>query len=345
MTTPARTKALVIGVARSDHPWWWKHVDRETLACDLHYWTIPLDGGRPSSPFSVGFMWLVIRATRALVRASRDGYDYIITFENDWLTFIVAGLRTLRIVRQPRQVIVQFIMREKIPTLKSRLKYAFMRWCFSSVHLCICSSRSEMKYYESVFAWPSTKLAFVPFHTDPVFIDAAGAPEERGIVSAGRTFRDYQTLFEAVEGTDLSVTVVAGRSSLDGAAIPRQVAMKYDVPLKELTDLIARSMIVVLPLRERQISTGQSVLLEAMAMGKPVVATRVNGTVDYIEHMATGLLVPPNDPQAMRNALMLLAGDVELRHRLGNAARREVLRQYLPNHYAQGVSRALRGRQ
>ncbi len=119
--------------------------------------------------------------------------------------------------------------------------------------------------------------------------------------------------------------------------------MKYDLPLKELIELIARSMIVVLPLQERQISTGQSVLLEAMAMGKPVVATRVNGTVDYIEHMTTGLLVPPNDPQAMRDALTLLAGDVELRQRLGNAGRREVLRQYLPNHYAQGVSDALRG--
>ncbi len=205
MMNQARPKALIIGIARSDYPWWWNHVDREAMACDLHYWTIPLDGGRPASPFSVGFMRLVVRTTRALLRASRDGYAYIITFESDWLTFIVAALHTLRLVRKPRQVIVQFIMREKTPRLKSRLKYAFMRWCLSSVHLCICSSRSEMKYYESVFAWQPSKLAFVPFHTDPAFVDAPEAPEECFIVSAGRTFRDYRTLVDAVEGTDLSV--------------------------------------------------------------------------------------------------------------------------------------------
>jgi glycosyltransferase involved in cell wall biosynthesis len=100
----------------------------------------------------------------------------------------------------------------------------------------------------------------------------------------------------------------------------------------------------VLPLEDRQISVGQSVLVEAMTMGKAVVVTRVNGTVDYIEHMKTGVLVPPRDPAAIRDAVAMLAGDAGLRQRIGAAAHQQVLRGHLPRHYARGIADLLRSR-
>jgi len=51
------------------------------------------------------------------------------------------------------------------------------------------------------------------------------------------------------------------------------------------------------------------------------VATRVGGLADAVEDGATGLLVPPRDPAALRAALERLLGDAELRARLGTAAR------------------------
>lgn len=86
------------------------------------------------------------------------------------------------------------------------------------------------------------------------------------------------------------------------------------------------------------ISVGQSVLLQAMALGKPVVATSVNGTKDYIEHMETGLLVPPNDPKAIADAVGLLIADKDLRTKLGRAAQERIKNMHLPSHYAQAVS-------
>lgn len=65
-------------------------------------------------------------------------------------------------------------------------------------------------------------------------------------------------------------------------------------------------------------------LLEAMAMERAVVATAVGGTPELIEHDESGLLVPPGDPAALRDALARLIGDAELRQRLGRAARRRV---------------------
>ncbi len=60
---------------------------------------------------------------------------------------------------------------------------------------------------------------------------------------------------------------------------------------------------------------------EAMAHGRPVVATRVGGLPDAVEDGVTGLLVPPGDARSLRAAIERLLSDRELRQRLGAAAR------------------------
>jgi glycosyltransferase involved in cell wall biosynthesis len=61
-------------------------------------------------------------------------------------------------------------------------------------------------------------------------------------------------------------------------------------------------------------------LLEAMALGRPVLATRVGGVPEIVTHERTGLLVAPEDPEALAAALVRLASDPELCARLGAAA-------------------------
>ena len=61
-------------------------------------------------------------------------------------------------------------------------------------------------------------------------------------------------------------------------------------------------------------------LIEAMAAGRPVVATRVGGVPDLIRDRETGLLVPPRDPAALAAAIQELLDDPGLRARLGAAA-------------------------
>jgi glycosyltransferase involved in cell wall biosynthesis len=63
-------------------------------------------------------------------------------------------------------------------------------------------------------------------------------------------------------------------------------------------------------------------LLEAMALGKAVVATHVGGIPEVIDHARGGLLVPPGDPRALADAILALLRDQELRQQLGNGARK-----------------------
>jgi glycosyltransferase involved in cell wall biosynthesis len=63
---------------------------------------------------------------------------------------------------------------------------------------------------------------------------------------------------------------------------------------------------------------------EASATAIPVVATRVGGIPEVVVDGQTGLLVPPQDPPALAAAIRRLAGDRDLRHRLGRAGRERV---------------------
>jgi rhamnosyl/mannosyltransferase len=71
------------------------------------------------------------------------------------------------------------------------------------------------------------------------------------------------------------------------------------------------------------------VQLEAMACGRPVVSTALGtGTTFVNQHEVTGLVVPPNDPEALAAAIQRLVDDDELRRRLGLAGRERVSREF-----------------
>lgn len=74
------------------------------------------------------------------------------------------------------------------------------------------------------------------------------------------------------------------------------------------------------------------VLMEAMAMGLPVVSTNLSGIPELIDSGRSGLLVPPEDPDRLADAIEQLAGDAALRERLGAAARRTATERFDLSH-------------
>ena len=338
----ARCSALVItfGPPRGQKPWWSDHIDPLPLRCEIEHVRISL-GDKYAMQVSTWQLPLVLLKVAHVLWRARSRFDYVFTFECDLTSFAIALLQTLKFVRRPRHVILQFIMREKTASLVSRMKYRFMRFCFKSVHRVICSSRSEADYYRSVFGWEPEKAAFVPYHTYPSLLHEAPTPEAEYIIAAGRSFRDYATFLAAVADLPIRVIVVAGRGALSGRVLPANVESRSDIPPDELNHLLANSRIVVLPLEDRKISIGQSVLLQAMSFGKPVVCTRTAGTEDYIRDKFDGLLVPPRDAEAMRSAIEALLHQPELRHRLGVNAIRAMRARHLPQHYVINVVRSL----
>jgi glycosyltransferase involved in cell wall biosynthesis len=82
------------------------------------------------------------------------------------------------------------------------------------------------------------------------------------------------------------------------------------------------------------------VTLEAMAAGLPVVATAVGGVPEQIVHLENGILVPPEDPDAIAAWLVRLHDEPELRRRLGEAGAQRARAEFTLARQAEGLHRA-----
>jgi glycosyltransferase involved in cell wall biosynthesis len=146
---------------------------------------------------------------------------------------------------------------------------------------------------------------------------SVGEPEEPPhVLYVGRLSpeKGVEELVEAADGLPLRLVG-------DG---PLRLPSAGFVPPSELGPWYERAAVVAAPSRREGYGVAAR---EAMAWGRPVVATRVGGLVDAVDDGVTGLLVPPRDVPALRAALERLLGDAELRSRLGAAARAKAERE------------------
>lgn len=113
-------------------------------------------------------------------------------------------------------------------------------------------------------------------------------------------------------------------------------------PRTDISSLLQSMDIFVLPSEAEGIS---NTILEAMASGLPVIATRVGGNVELVRDGETGLLIPPKDPQALSKALLTYLQDASLMRRHGERGRKRVEMEFsmeaMVEHYLQVYDHAL----
>jgi glycosyltransferase involved in cell wall biosynthesis len=156
------------------------------------------------------------------------------------------------------------------------------------------------------------EVRVIPSGVDlPAEVGEEADPPE--VLYAGRLSPEKGVL-ELVEAARDMNLVVAG----DGPLRAQVPTARGFVPHDELQGFYARAAVVACPSRREGFGVA---CLEAMAHGRPVVATSVGGLLDLVVDGETGLVVPPRDPIALRAALERLLADPELRRRLGAAGR------------------------
>jgi glycosyltransferase involved in cell wall biosynthesis len=195
-------------------------------------------------------------------------------------------------------------------------------------------SSRQLELAPSELGIPRDRLALLPYHADTRYWAPRPAAEERMVLAAGREHRDYATLAAACgDIPELRVRIAAGSLFSPDArgSDPQGWPANFEVGFADhatLRDLYARASVVVVPLVETNFQAGVTTIIEAMAMGRPIVVTATAGQRDIVEDGVTGLMVPPGDAAAMREAVLGLLADPAERRRLGEAARQAAVERF-----------------
>ncbi len=268
-------------------------------------------------------------------RAGRDaalaayGYarrsDYDVIFSNGENVSLPLSLLLKRHRVRPRHVLIG----HHLSPPKKRLLFRALHPQMDAIFVYAATQRDYARQELNI---PDAKLHLIPFHADHRFyrpLPAASDALPNQICSAGLEWRDYPTLIEAVRGLDVEVRLGASspwskhRNETENRTLPPNVsARRYEY--NELRQLYADSQFVVVPLYENDFQAGITTILEGMAMGKAVIATRTTGQTDTIRDGENGLYTPPGDADALRRAITHLLENPQEAARLGAQARRDI---------------------
>lgn len=178
---------------------------------------------------------------------------------------------------------------------------------------------------------------------------AAGRPI---VFTLGRHvyYKGFDVLLRAIADID-ALLIIGGTGPLSAelkrqAAAPglrdRVVFAGY-IPDEELIAYYDACDVFTMPSTDRSEAFGL-VQLEAMHLGKPVVSTRLGTGVEFVNVQGeTGLLVPPGDAPALREAIRRLLSDSALRRRLGEAGKARVANTFSIEQMVQGTLDVYRG--
>ena len=163
-------------------------------------------------------------------------------------------------------------------------------------------------------------------------------------VYAGRIERvkGVSTLLDAISSAPLGFDLkVAGdgelRGELEQRALARSLPVQFlgRLPADKLRALIQASRFVVVP--SEWYENAPMSVLEAYALGKPVIAASMGGIPELVEPGVTGLLFEPGNPAALREAINHLIARPELAVAMGRNARRFVEQRFCPGAHLQGL--------
>lgn len=243
-------------------------------------------------------------AWQTFVRAKR--YDAVIVST----TSLDAVLLSVLMLTRPKQCLAVYDF--LLP--KSGRVRRMARWPLRRVNIWLVIRRGDADTFHEELGARTCRFVPFPAHHN----DATVTAEECFVYAAGTAYRDWPTLIAAATMFNIPTVI----SASEAVSVPDRSPVTV-IPLQTPAEgraTVARAAVVCLPMLDTKMPSGPLVVLDALAAGKAVVASDVNGTRDYLADGA-GVLVPPGDPDALGAALRGLLDDEPQRQAQGGRAR------------------------
>jgi glycosyltransferase involved in cell wall biosynthesis len=288
------------------------------------------------------FKRLPIGAAQALEAFSRrHRYDALVSWGERFALPLAAMLKATN-SRTPHIGLFSWMSPPK--------KAAAFRRLHSHIHRIVVWSSIQYEFAVNQLGIPPSRIVQLRWLVDQKFWRPMPGPTDM-FSAVGREMRDYATLIEAIRDFPVPCHIAAkvdiGKTDRwmtdlrDPSSLPPHITTGSK-PYPELRALYARSRFVVLPLHPTDTDNGVTAMTEAMAMGKPVICTRVDGQRDVLQDGVNGVFVPPRDPRALREAIEYLWAHPEVCERMGREGRKRVEQFHTLDRFVDAVEQTVK---
>ncbi|CAG9240283.1 Glycosyl transferase [Paraburkholderia caribensis] len=257
--------------------------------------------------------------------------------EQEWLSAALLLLMNGKRQTQPLLLAQSVWLIDKWPNY-GLLRRWFYRKLIARADLLTTLARDNAELCREYFGRDATQLFYGLNTRDfPVQQPKAWQPDTPLRIAAigNDRDRDWETLIKAVGNDPRFAVRLATRRRIPRALRSLNVQVAPAAGLKKQRELYDWADVVVVPLRPNTHASGITVMLEAAAVGKPMVVTNVGGLQDYFSARAAAY-VPPFDADALREALLgLIASPDKALQQAQAASMQLVSRDHTTQHYAQ----------
>ena len=277
--------------------------------------------------------WRIYQSCYALVRSGT--FDYLVaTHEAAALPLLL--LRRIGIFRKPIVVINVALLHPKNLARRKRRLWA---WVLPAAERIICYASVQTEWLQKEFNLDAARVSFIPLGVDTDYFQPSSV-EANGdfCLSVGTNDgKDFATLVQALPPGIRLVAVTDGpneRIIKENALPEAKIDVRQSVPIAELKQLYQTARVHIIPIREMQFSSGQTVLLENMALGKTVIISDTSAIRDYVEDGVTALCVAPGNVSQLKEAIDRLWNIPALNREIGQRAAFSVRQRFSSQMFA-----------
>lgn len=319
------------------HLWGITHLSRHGIECDILAYERYSLLDKIGKSFKISYL---DQQVRVFFKAFKYDVIYSACGNN---TFFLALLRALGLIRTPVIALIHH------PVYLS----PFRKKLFAAGHdKFMCLSERVVKQLREDLNVTEDKICLVNWGPDLTFYErhheGGNSGETPFIISAGKSHRDHDTLAKAFAAVDCHLKIYCSeKSAPSNDDLPTNVEVIFNHPEQnaisylELLPEYRNALAVAIPLEDAGVLLGLTSLLDAMAMGKPVVMTR-NRFIDIdIEKEGFGLWVEPGDVEGWKSSLSYLLSNPERARAMGERGYRLVKTRYNIENFTSQLAKVL----
>lgn len=255
---------------------------------------------------------------------TRNKYNMIVSWQSFYGVIFAFYCRLFKVRKKQFLLIKNFTYKPKGEGFLGRIYFKWMKYIVKSkyIDIFVCTSQTFCDYCAEVFDEDRGRFVYLPFGVED-FTKKLSREElnkkENFILSIGRSNRDWDWLIECLADSPYELKIICDQ--LHKTDLPANIEILNNVWFEDSYRYLAKCKIAIIPIKDGKIGSGETVLLQTMSFGKPLIITAPSCLADdYVDDGETGLVVRKNKEELLA-AIKRLYEDKSLYEKLSEQER------------------------